>query len=225
MGMVNPSINAFSGETVTELLDRRAQVAYTTAAVSQGESVSNSWTTTTFPGGSNGQLPSVHFVTSATINNRGTTSGGSTGPAGKLRVHVSHVTLAQTTNCRLFCVFSNSAFTDGDTPTGDYAGFRYSTNVPDTNWQCITNNNSGIGVTDSGVAVSTNEVLLSVTYNTIAATPSCRFYINRNLVAVRTASLPRTSLSAYCWRVFLTTLEGATKEVDVSFLTERYHTI
>lgn len=218
--IVNPVYNFWSSDSLTDLADRRAQVDYTTATVGQGETDAASWTTSTFPLGSNGQLPSAHRVTSASANNRGTTSGDSLGPIGINRECCWQIKLAQTTSCRLFVVVSNSQFTDGDTPTGDYMGFRYSTNASDTTWRCVSNNNSTMGNTDSGVAISTNEILLGLSYNASAI----QYFINRNLVATRTTALPRTSQTAYCWRVFLTTLAAATKEVDVSFYNERYYT-
>lgn len=220
MSIVNPVYNFWSADNLSDLADRRAQVDYTTAAIQQGEIDSASWTTSTFPLGTNGQLPSAHRVTSAVANNRGTTSGDSLGPIGTKRECCWQVKLAQTTACRLFVVVSNSQFTDGDAPTGDFMGFRYSTNVPDTNWQCVSNNNGTMGATDSGVAASTNEILFGISYSSSAI----QYFINRNLVATRTTALPRITQTAYCWRVFLTTLAAATKEVDVSFYNERYYT-
>lgn len=220
MGAVNPIIRVWSGDNLSDLTDRRAQVDYTTGSVQQGETDSASWTTSTFPLGSNGQLPSVHRVTSNVANNRGTTSGDGIGPLGTARVCAFQIKLVQTTACRIFCVISGTQFTDGDAPTADFMGFRFSTNVPDTNWQCVSNNNGTMGATNSGVAATTNEVLLGLSYTA----SGIQYFINRVLVATRTTALPRTSITTYTWRVFLTTLAAATKEVDIAFYNERYYT-
>jgi len=223
MGFTNPLKNTWGSDTLNDLYDRRGAVTYTSASVGQGEISSNSWTTQTFPLASNGQLPGIHGVTSSSANNRGLINGDTIGPLGKLRVCSWQVKLVQTTSCRLFCVVSATQFTDGDTPTADYMGFRYSTNASDTNWQCVSNGNGAAGVTDSGVPVTTAEVLLSIVYDNVNG--YIQYYINRNLVATRTTALPRTTLTTYCWRTYLTTLAAATKEVDVAFYNERYTTV
>jgi hypothetical protein len=68
-----------------------------------------------------------------------------------------------------------------------------------TNWQCLTNNNGTVTLTDSGVAVGTGWTTLQLTIN--AGGTSVQFYINGTSVATVTSNLPATgnTMSPQMW--------------------------
>lgn len=79
---------------------------------------------------------------------------------------------------------STSLVTQSDTPTAHLAGFRFSTAVPDTNWQCCTSDNTGtLTITDSGVPFAINT---DYDFKVVFGSAVCNFYINNNLVATHT---------------------------------------
>jgi len=81
-----------------------------------------------------------------------------------------------------------------DTLTANYAAFRFSTGASDTNWQCITGNNSSTTITDSGVAAAINtDYTLQIVFN--SAVPNVQFIINGSTVATNTAHLPTTGVN------------------------------
>ena len=72
-------------------------------------------------------------------------------------------------------------------PTTDFAAFRFSTAVPDTNWQAVTRDGSATTVTDMGVAVTTDTAY----HLKIRMTSSAAFFsINGGSETQVTANLP-----------------------------------
>ena len=92
--------------------------------------------------------------------------------------------------------FAGSGTTLGgtDTPSSvsrNFIGFRFSTNVPDTNWQCIVSNGSTETIVDSGVAADTKSHFFAFKCN--SALSSVAFYIDGVLVATITTNYPTAS--------------------------------
>jgi hypothetical protein len=100
--------------------------------------------------------------------------------------------LTQTTDCRMWVGFTTStgAVTMGgsDTPTGQYACFRFSSVAGDTTYQCVTSDGSSHTVVNSGVTGDTNTHRFGISFND--TTPSVSFYIDGSLVATITTHLP-----------------------------------
>jgi hypothetical protein len=71
---------------------------------------------------------------------------------------------------------------------GEGAWFRYSTNASDTNWMCITTNDTAGGptITDTGVAVTTGTKKFEIH----KTTSEVKFFLDNVLVATHTTNLP-----------------------------------
>ena len=78
-----------------------------------------------------------------------------------------------------------------DTPTTHGAFFRFSTMAGDTNFQCMTSDNSTQTKVDSGVAADANSHTFAIVMNN--AVPNVKFYIDGVLVATITTHLPSTT--------------------------------
>lgn len=92
-------------------------------------------------------------------------------------------------NIRFFAMATTNTIGGGDVPGFGSAGFRYSTSVPDTNWQAITTTAGGVATTtDTGVAVAVDtryelEIDMRTSGHVI-------FSINGTVVADHTTNLP-----------------------------------
>lgn len=87
----------------------------------------------------------------------------------------------------------DSTMAGSDNPGGDYAAFRYSNGTGgagDTNYQCITKDNTTQTVTDSGVAADTSGHLFAIIEN---PGTSYKFYIDGVLKCTNATHLPRTN--------------------------------
>ncbi len=102
-----------------------------------------------------------------------------------------------------------------DDPVGNYAGFQFSTDRPDTNWKCISKDNSVQEISDSGVAPGANTlVVLEVE---IVSGTHVKFYINGALVATHSTRLPGSTVNLR-YIVGLETRTGSTKTLNVGVL-------
>lgn len=117
------------------------------------------------------------------------------------------------TNVRLFAVLAASDPSASATPNIHYAGFRFDTGVPDTNWRARSCAAGGVTEsTDTGVVVALNttyELRIVSTDGT-----SILFYINGTLVATHATTLPSTSTSLGCY-LSVTTLAAETNNFRV----------
>jgi len=77
----------------------------------------------------------------------------------------------------------------GDTPAVAFVGFRFSTSVPDTNWQVVTYDGANLNVIDSGVAPSTT-VMQTFRIEWERNGGEVRFYIGNTLVHTANTQLP-----------------------------------
>lgn len=94
------------------------------------------------------------------------------------------------------------------------AGFRFSTNVPDTNWQAVTSDGTTTTVTDTGIAYAASTTyLLAVDFSDNGTT--ARFSINGVTVATVTATLP-ASTTALMPYVQVRTLANAARDIMLS---------
>lgn len=114
---------------------------------------------------------------------------------GRNGIWETYVKLDQTTNQRVFIGLTSTVnevtATGGDDVTDNRAMFRWSTTASDTNWKCVTNDNSGGGtINDSGTAVGTTSVKLKI----VDTGTSFTFYINGSLVCTNSANLPTGNL-------------------------------
>lgn len=115
---------------------------------------------------------------------------------------VSAIQLATATNCRCFIgMAATSAIADitgAAVPIVVFAGFRFDTGVPDTNWTAIFYNGTTSETFNTGVAVDTTRMpLFEVRWD--GAGGAITFYINGSLVATSTLGMPAlsTELAAF----------------------------
>lgn len=99
--------------------------------------------------------------------------------------------LTSTDNVRWWAGFPTDigfgGFGTSDTPGGHWAAFRFSTSVPDTNFKCVTNNNTTVEVNDSGIAANTSGHLFEIVEN---AGVSVVFKIDGNTVCTNSSKVP-----------------------------------
>ena len=159
------------------------------------------------------------ITTGATINNQANISGSSNMFSLGLDFNIyAYMAVPSSANIRLWFAIStgsaaNHASSDG--PGNDYAAFRYSTAVPDTNWQCITKVSPTETKTDSGQAPSSTGKLFSMHYS--GADGTVTFKIDGTQVAQHTTNLP-ASTTGLGYRLVVTTLTGAAKHFEMGWL-------
>jgi hypothetical protein len=118
-----------------------------------------------------------------------------------------------------FGLFSTAPNTTDD-PTGDLAGFRFSTVAGDTTWRALTKDNVTLNNQDSGVTV----VLSSVYLLEIDASDPTEivFSINGTVVATATTNLPTAATTlSFVVRVSATTASLRTVFCDYAGYTSR----
>ena len=99
-------------------------------------------------------------------------------------------------------------------PTTDFAAFRFSTAVPDTNWQAVTRDGSATTVTDMGVAVTTDTAY----HLKIRMTSSAAFFsINGGSETQVTANLPTGTSELWPQLHVWKDTTGANQLVDIYF--------
>jgi hypothetical protein len=92
-------------------------------------------------------------------------------------------------------------------------GFRFSTGAPDTNWQCITASGAAQTVANSGVAVAANtRYVLQIE---VVDGSTVRFWINYQLVATATATLPAAATDLGM-ALTVTTLSAAQRDLHMN---------
>lgn len=107
---------------------------------------------------------------------------------------VACIKLEENTDIRMWVGLTSAAGTTmsaSDNPAGHLAVFRYSTDASDTTWRCVTKDNSTLNSQDSGVAISTNKVILAVEW---LSSGTVRFYVNGTLVQTITSNVPGSSV-------------------------------
>ncbi len=106
--------------------------------------------------------------------------------------YFSIITPENITDIRFFTGLSNSSgILASDAVVANYVGFRFSTAVPDTNWQAVCDNNSGVPtIVDTGVAPGTCQRFRL----TWASTSSVLCYIDDVLVANLTTTIPTVNM-------------------------------
>jgi hypothetical protein len=116
----------------------------------------------------------TNFATAGTANStagtgnngtlwfRGSTSGGANGFFYNARLAYPDSSYgAGATGARTFAGLTNqtmATMVGSDNPAGHYAGFQYSTNRGDTNWQFVTKDNTTQNATDTGLVFSAQKV-------------------------------------------------------------------
>ncbi len=180
----------------------------------------------TTTGGSSGNTartstsPNLRYLrTATTINNDAyiSVSGSNDAPywdrSQVIRVYCS---LSSTSDVRMWIGGNSSSVATvltSDTAPSHTAAFRFSTSVPDTNFQCITKGAGSETKTDSGIAADTNFHLFEIYWDKSLA--ECRFYIDGALVATHSSNLPANGNIAYNG-AGIRTLTGAAKDFNYS---------
>ncbi len=134
--------------------------------------------------------------------------------AGTNVVFQARVKFEETTDVRWWIGLTNQASTtmsNSDGPGGQWAAFRFSTAVPDTNYQCGTRGSGTFNFIDSGIVADTNGHDFQVVFNDDLATPNVEFYIDGSLVCTQTSDLP--SSTTFGWVVYGETRAAATKNI------------
>jgi len=104
------------------------------------------------------------------------------------------VRLSSITSQRIWiCLTDQSLAThaNSDNPAGNYACFRFSTDVPETTWKCVTKDNTTQNVVNSAITVDTNGHRFEIFENSSAGQYS--FWIDNALVCAISSNIPTTS--------------------------------
>ncbi len=148
----------------------------------------NAGASLTISAGSANQINCYNMATSATALGStaytGSLSAVSTGGDfifGRRARYVAYVTPVDTTNARYWFGVTNvtsATMAGSDTPTGNYACFRYSSTAANANWWCVTGDGASTDPDDTGIGAS-NSVMarLEIWWDGTAA-DSFYFYIN-----------------------------------------------
>lgn len=220
MGLSNLNLVLYGGDTMADFYDSRwAQCCRNNSTtISAGEAASSSFSTSANQAATATALSAQRYVSGAVSGTTAIITGDSLGSFWA-RACTGTFALIDLTLVRFMFGLGTAALT-ADLLTSDYAAFRYSTSAGDTTWQCMTCDNSARVITNSGVLVSTTKVSLGIV---CLPTISVKFYINNVLVATHTSRLPRTSVTAFCYRVGCTPLENVAKSLDHYTYREKYH--
>lgn len=216
MGLINPSLNVFSSLGVEDLRARREFINNnpSSSLYTVGEQFSVSATTTTRTAGNATSLPVVNIATSASSGNSATVSGFGTGSMGPSIMLAATVAIPTLTSVRVWFHIGTQATSASDTPPNNTVGFRFSTNVPDTAWQCFNRDASATSLITSGITVAAATAYnLSLLYVPGTGTT---FFINGINVATRTANMPSISAATVSYRAAVTTLTTAARSLDVA---------
>lgn len=101
-----------------------------------------------------------------------------------------------------------------DEPVGHIAGFQFSAPRGDTNWQYLTSNGTTTTVTNSGVAATTNAVLLAMRLDDSEG--RAVLMVGESTQGLITATLPATGI-AMRWRGVIETQAAAAKDLEVGY--------
>ena len=194
-----------------------------------GQNVSGSSSIVTPTGSSTYPCPVTALVTGSVsgnnallISNSANTTTGWV-QTGKNMLFMCYLAVSAITSVRIRIGvgMTNNATTwlNTDTITSVvFAAFRFSTNVPDTNWQCETGDGSAETVDDSGIAVTAATLYkLQIQFND--ATPNVVFSINGTVVQTHTTHLPGAN-KALAFLTGLQTLTAAARTLNTSWIYE-----
>lgn len=154
-----------------------------------GEHITATGTAASATGGTDSLFSST-YASAGTTNSVAGLSGTYAQYQGQFMLRQrSVVALFSIAAIRSFFGFSNqtgATAVGSDDPAGHYAGFQFSTNRGDTNWQCVTKDGTTQKVTNSGVPASTAAFQFE-----IYLTPTkAEFRINGLVVATHLTNLP-----------------------------------
>lgn len=187
-----------------------------------GQSVSTQDTSTpAFTAGTTTSPPGITYTSAAATSGRvaGIAQAGSANLYANNPVFIARAKVDSfaTGNIRTWIGTSDNDPSGSDAPGAtNIAAFRYSTGIPDTNFQCIVNDGAGSPTaTDSGVAADANIHLFKIAFTSGHA----KFYIDGALVADVTSNLP-TGSATMGWYVETTTLNAATKNQTIYQVTQ-----
>jgi hypothetical protein len=160
--------------------------------------------------------PWLEHLTGSVSGNTSSAQGGDTiradwDPNVLLRIK----TPATISSIRLHIGLYGATPAGSNDPTLHGIGFRFSTSVPDTNWQLWRNDNSGGGaVTDSAIVVAANTVYeMWLNYDVAAA--GWNTLINGTYTGFINSNLPSIT-TGLTWGIHVTTLTAAGRSIKWS---------
>jgi hypothetical protein len=166
------------------------------------------------------------------FNAANATAGGANGAStgwwvGKNISMNTLIDLVRITDQRFWISVSDQALSTmsaSDNPTGNYAGFRFSTIAGDTHWVCVTKNGTTQTIVDSLVTpIASKSTRLGIIFNDTAG--NIQFLIEGNIVATITTTLPTpgTSLEYVFSEQTAVNNTGAGFEISQIFLAQDGH--
>lgn len=174
----------------------RVMIAHNAGLTLYGEATWNSTTSAAGPVAANADRPQGRDLLSSTTLNNSTFFDSSTTSFRIFSLNMKsiwYLNINQNTGVRSWIGFTNQTganmFAAADLPAVVFVGFRFSTAVPDTNWQAVVSDGTNQTVVDTGVAPSTTlPQLFHVEWSKGGG--EIRFKINGNTVATITTTLP-----------------------------------
>lgn len=174
----------------------RTFTAFNTGTTVQGETTWNSVTSAAGAVAANADRPQGRDMLTSTTLDNSTYFDSSTTSFRMFSLNMKslwYMNLNQVTGIRAWVGFTNQTganmFLAADLPAVVFVGFRFSTSVPDTNWQAVVSNGTSQTVVNTGIAPSTTlPRLLHVEWSKGGG--EIRFKINGTTVATISTNLP-----------------------------------
>jgi hypothetical protein len=160
------------------------------------------------------------FATAASISSAAGAVGADNYRVGRNHKLQARVKISATANMRVFIGFTTNTLVNmvnTDTPTGNFAGFRYSTTAGDSEWKVITRDGAtAISPSSTGVAISSaNGFNFEIQED--VANAKWLFRINDVLVATVSSNLPSANTNMH-WCVGVLTTENVAKNAEVGWI-------
>jgi len=163
------------------------------------------------------QVLSHNCLTGSTSGNSASNSGNLNYVTGRhLETIVYAALLTATTNERAWIVLTDTSaatMAGSDTPSGNYAGFRYTATSSTVAWDCVTSTGSTQQIQSSGVNGNGSFHVFDVVFDD--ANSQVLFYIDITLVCTNLTTVP-ASATALRYANTITTLTGAARSLGIS---------
>lgn len=214
------SVSAYTASATPRMLFRRAcAVTFqpgTTTATGHLCNDTNLVTPTAVAASSTGNVAQSNFATAATAASSAGRYTAALSVYGVSNIYGGAAAyIVNNTAIRAWIGFSHtSAMNVDSTTTLHVAAFRFSTVVPDTNWQCVLSNGSAMTTADSGVAPSTT-ALQKFEVAEDLANSKYRFFINGNEVcsSIAQTNRPVSTTTGAIWVNNIYTQEAVAKNL------------
>lgn len=138
---------------------------------------------------------------------------------GTLGLYETQMSLQQLTTCRLWLglgngIKSGANFWKSNTPPEPTIGFRYSTSVPDTNFQCVVTDGTTQLTVDSGIVADTAPHIFGIEFSA----PHVLFFIDGTQVASVAISTTTLSTASLFQGFFTIDNVGTTNDVKAAIV-------